>query len=148
MVARFNLPTSSTPNAVEYYNLAYSDDTVTNLMYNHVFSLEIPGVYFYPTAYSLSKAQAAAAGGSPARISYTLSEDAATSIYIYDIRNMRVVYHRTFAAGSNGGAAGNNTITWDFKSDTGAQISNGMYIAQVVNSKGERIGQANFVVNE
>jgi len=140
----FTLPDSSHTEAGGFYNLIYtnttdgSDLTVTNSVL-----LEIPGIFFYPNRVSVSAMRAASPPES-ARIAYTLSEDKPIRIFIYDVRQMRVIYHRTYASGAPGGRAGYNETPWDLVTDQGRPPGNGSYILQVYSD--DLIGQTYFVV--
>jgi hypothetical protein len=102
-------------------------------------------VGFYPTNVSSYALKASAAGSQP-RIVYALSADKPIDIYVYDVRDLKVVYRRKYAAGqAPGGAEGYNEILWDGKTDFGTLIPNGSYVLQLI-SEGKMIGQTYFVV--
>ncbi|MBU0671524.1 MAG: hypothetical protein KJ732_00680, partial [Candidatus Margulisbacteria bacterium] len=106
---------------------------------------EFPGgLYFYPTKTSSSALKASASASQP-RIAYTLSADQPIQLIIYDVVNMRPIFHRTFAAGQTGGKVGYNEYIWDGTTDSGTTISNGSYVLQGF-SNGKLIGQTYFVV--
>jgi len=80
-------------------------------------------------------------------ISYTLSTNANVSIYTYDISG-QVVMRRNYYAGSEGGRAGYNGITWNGISDIGGgYVGNGIYVYKIV-SGGKVITTGKIVVFE
>ncbi len=64
------------------------------------------------------------------QISYSLASDANVSVELYGLMGHRVRSWE-FAAGSNGGRQGPNTINWDGSNDSGRKVSKGGYLAQI-----------------
>ncbi len=80
-------------------------------------------------------------------ISYTLSTNANVSIFMYDTAG-QVVMNRNYMAGTEGGKAGYNGITWNGISDvSGGYVGNGIYVYKIV-SGGKLIGTGKLVVFE
>jgi hypothetical protein len=64
------------------------------------------------------------------RISYTLAKDASVRVTLYDLLGFRV-RRWDFAAGQNGGVAGQNAFMWDGTNEAGQKVSKGGYLAQI-----------------
>ncbi|MDE2290505.1 MAG: T9SS type A sorting domain-containing protein, partial [Elusimicrobia bacterium] len=58
---------------------------------------------------------------------YVLSQDAQMDVKVYSVFG-RLLREMSYAAGSNGGLAGSNTVTWDGSDDSGRKVSKGMYL--------------------
>jgi len=65
-----------------------------------------------------------------AHIDYVLEQSVAAKVYIYTLLG-DLVWHKEFAAGTEGGRANMNSIVWNGKNDAGATVANGGYIAVV-----------------
>ena len=81
----------------------------------------LTGVESYPNPFDSRKEHAT--------ILYTLKEDMAVTISIFDIYGNRVT-ELSFPAGGQGGQAGVNQVTWD-GSAAGRKVSKGVYLAVI-----------------
>jgi len=79
-----------------------------------------------------------------AEIGYQLSADANVSIYIFNSVGQRI-WKSEYSAGSNGGRAGYNFVTWDGMSDFGSVVGNDVYFIRVI-SGGKVIGRGKIAV--
>jgi len=142
------LPPRSDTGAIGYWNIVVTNPDASSTTLVNGFRVELPEgeIFFYPTELSFSALRASAAAGQ-ARIAYTLSENKTVDIYIYDVREMRVIFHRKYASGQSGGALGYNEVLWDGRTDLGSTIANGSYVLQIV-SGGTVIGKTYFVVKD
>jgi hypothetical protein len=77
-------------------------------------------------------------------IGYQLNADADVSIYIFNSVGQRV-WKSEYTAGSNGGSAGYNFITWDGQSDFGSVVGNDIYFIRII-SGGKVIGRGKIAV--
>ena len=82
----------------------------------------------------------------PTTINYTLTEDANTNIYIYNLARM-IGYMESFTAGANGGRAGENEVSWSGKNLFGHLVANGVYIYFIV-ANGSILGRGEISVFE
>ncbi len=64
-------------------------------------------------------------------LQYNLSQDADIDILIFGA-SIQILKKITIAAGAEGGRQGLNNVVWDGKTDFGTLISNGIYVATVV----------------
>lgn len=64
-------------------------------------------------------------------ISYTLSGNFNTSVFLFDITG-KLIFRRNFSSGENGGKAGTNMVAWDGKDNFGGMAQNGVYLFKVV----------------
>ncbi|MBN2058516.1 MAG: hypothetical protein JW782_06955, partial [Candidatus Saganbacteria bacterium] len=130
---------------IGYYNATWTNPGGGLYTKNNALLLELSeGLSFFPTRMTEKNLSTSAPDDQP-RIAYTLSEDKSIDIYIYDVRSMRVVFHRKFTAGAPGGKLGYNEILWDGSSDLGGKLPNGSYIVQAF-ANGKMFGQTYFVV--
>ncbi len=60
-------------------------------------------------------------------ISYILSKPANITLSIFDLSGS-LIARKNLTAGSAGGRAGYNEVTWDGKSDSGSYVGNGIYL--------------------
>jgi hypothetical protein len=82
-------------------------------------------VLVYPTVFSPSR-------GEVATFAYSLNKDESIEVFIFGPTG-GVEWRRRFAAGSNGGKAGYNTVEFNGISDvTRVPLSNGIYVAKIV----------------
>ena len=68
-----------------------------------------------------------------ARFSYYLDRDSDMELILFTLTGEKVI-EMSFFAGSNGGMAGTNEITWNGKNGEGHTVLNGVYIL-VLNNK-------------
>ncbi|MBU1026138.1 MAG: T9SS type A sorting domain-containing protein [Candidatus Margulisbacteria bacterium] len=78
------------------------------------------------------------------RIAYNLTNDAATSIYIFNAIG-QLVYKQSYAAGAAGGQVGYNEVSWAGKSTSGDLVGNDIYFVRVV-SDGKVIGKCKIAI--
>lgn len=64
-------------------------------------------------------------------IGYKLSKQANITLTIHDLLG-NLISKKSYAAGSNGGLASYNEVTWDCKTDSGNTVGNGIYIYLIV----------------
>ena len=64
-------------------------------------------------------------------IGYTLSKPVDITLSIFNLSG-NLIAKNTYAAGSIGGKAGYNEVTWDGKSDSGAYVGNGLYVFLII----------------
>jgi hypothetical protein len=84
-------------------------------------------------------------GGEAAAFSYVLNKDADIRIYLFSPVG-RVDWTRRFPAGTMGGQAGYNSVTFSGVSDiTGAPVANGIYVFKVI-SRNRVVGKGYIVV--
>jgi hypothetical protein len=76
-------------------------------------------------------------------INYTLSVDAPITVIVYDITGHEVL-RRTAPAGTNGGRAGVNTISWNGRTLFGDVGANGMYVYKIIS--GNRVISSGKIV--
>jgi hypothetical protein len=91
----------------------------------------------YPNPYSPAR-------GETTGIRYMLSGNLETKIYIFDITG-RLLWQRSFAAGSSGGRAGNNFVVFNGMTDLGTKLTNGLYLVKLT-AGGKVLGSAKIVV--
>ncbi|UCD93961.1 MAG: hypothetical protein JSU69_09340 [Candidatus Zixiibacteriota bacterium] len=72
----------------------------------------------------------------PAEIAYFLEEDTDVRMTIYTLVGEKV-YEQTFPAGSNGGSAGQNYVSWNARNDDGGQVLNGVYVVYLRPGNGD-----------
>jgi flagellar hook assembly protein FlgD len=75
---------------------------------------------------------------------YHLTTPADISIYLYGPEG-RVVWGRRFAAGTMGGLAGYNAVSWDGRDMSGQVVGNGLYVFKIISGT-RAIGQGVIVV--
>jgi hypothetical protein len=78
-----------------------------------------------------------------ATIGYTLSKQAALTLYIYDPSGL-LIYQKS-SRGDDGGGAGYNTITWDGRAGNGSVAGNGIYVFLLI-SEGNLVGKGKVTV--
>ncbi|MBN2057373.1 MAG: hypothetical protein JW782_01070 [Candidatus Saganbacteria bacterium] len=146
IVFEIEMPAKTAIDALGPYDINIINTDGSSVTGANMFRIEYPEgeIFFYPTKIDKIVLSAAAPADQP-RIAYSLSADKPIDIYVYDVRGMKVVYHRKFSAGSAGGQYGYNEIFWDGTSDLGGKIPNGSYVVQAF-SNGKMIGQTYFVV--
>jgi hypothetical protein len=72
---------------------------------------------------------------------YTLSQNMAVEMSIVNVAG-KTVLRRLFTAGSEGGSAGVNKVTWDLTTNQGQNISSGIYIFTLINKdNGKLLGK-------
>ena len=64
-------------------------------------------------------------------ISYNLSDNFNTSVYLFDITG-KLIFKRTFVAGTDGGKSGKNMVPWNGRNNFGERVTNGVYLFKVV----------------
>lgn len=80
------------------------------------------------------------------RYSYTLASDAEVELTIYTLTG-ELVRNQLFAAGSTGGVAGPQMISWDGRNGSGAIVRDGVYLLVLTNNdSGERVTLRQAVV--
>ncbi len=141
-----SLPGKSNVLAVGYWDIIVTNPDGGTATLSRGFLFEYPEgqVFFYPSRFSTTGVRAMDTSTQP-RIAYTLSDNKPVDLFIYDVRDMKVVYHRKFQSGQTGGKFGYNEIFWDGKTDFGNTISNGSYVLQAY-TQGTLIGQTYFTV--
>ncbi|MFH0886531.1 MAG: S8 family serine peptidase [bacterium] len=82
--------------------------------------------------------------GEGTEIGYELTAPADITIYIYNIVG-ELVWKRTYQAGTMGGNAGYNKITWQGRSDFGEVGSNGIYFYRLMSGK-SAIGKGRMTI--
>lgn len=70
-------------------------------------------------------------GVEPTFIGYTLSKPANITISIFDLAGNLVV-KKPYNAGSQGGLAGYNEVSWDGRTESGGYVGNGIYIYLII----------------
>ena len=83
--------------------------------------------------------------GERATIAYNLTNNASTTLYVYDISG-QIVWTRKFGSGSNGGRLGYNGVIWDGRSDFGFVVPNGMYVFMVISDRNRHMATGKLVV--
>ncbi|MFA4967753.1 MAG: fibronectin type III domain-containing protein, partial [Candidatus Margulisiibacteriota bacterium] len=142
------LPPKTSAGGIGYWDIIITNTDGGSFTLPKGFLFDYPEgeVFFYPTYVSPSKINALGTAGQP-RIAYSLSADKDVDIYIYDIREAKVVFHRKYAKGQTGGKFGYNEIIWNGITDFGSMIPNGSYILQAF-LDGKMLGQTYFTVSE
>jgi hypothetical protein len=69
--------------------------------------------------------------GGTTLISYILSKAANITLSVHDMSGTPV-YRTNFSAGTNGGLAGYNAVTWNGRSDAGQVAGNGIYVYLII----------------
>lgn len=82
--------------------------------------------------------------GESTNITYTLNQDAAVTIYIYNMIGQYVKRISCFP-GSEGGKAGYNRVAWDGYSDFKELMGNDVYLAKIV-AFGKVIGKCKIAI--
>ena len=77
-------------------------------------------------------------------INYSLTQNAETSIIIFDM-NGNVIFQNSFIAGEMGGKAGENLVPWNGRTLFGEGVSNGIYIYKII-SQNKVIGSGRLIV--
>lgn len=77
----------------------------------------------------------------PTTISYTLAEDAAVTLAIYDL-NGGLVREFALSPGAEGGRRGPNRVAWDGRNGLGEAVAMGGYIAQIRMDSSEGLATA------
>jgi hypothetical protein len=72
-----------------------------------------------------------------ATIEYTLSKDAAINHYLFNQKG-DVIWHKTCPAGDNGGAAGDNKVLWNGRSDFKEGVPTGVYVLIITARSGDK----------
>ncbi|MDD5382430.1 MAG: S8 family serine peptidase [Candidatus Margulisbacteria bacterium] len=82
---------------------------------------------------------------SEAALTYKLLGNFETKIYAFDISG-NLIWQESYAAGDNGGKAGDNNPTWDLRSKfSGNKVANGVYLLMVV-ADGKVIAKGKLIV--
>jgi len=141
-----SLPGKSNTMAVGYWDIIVTNPDGGTYTLPKGFLFEYPEgqVFFYPSQFSTIGIRASDTSTQP-RIAYTLSADKPVDVFVYDVRDMKVVFHRQFASGQTGGKFGYNEIFWNARSDFGGTLANGSYVLQAY-TRGVLIGQTYFTV--
>jgi thermitase len=77
-------------------------------------------------------------------IMYTLTANADTYIYFFDIAGHQIC-RKWYPSGTQGGGSGTNRVYWDGKSDYGDTVANGVYLFRIF-SDDRTIGKGKIVV--
>jgi len=83
--------------------------------------------------------------GDRAIIAYNLTNNASTTLYIYDISG-QIVLTKKFNPGENGGRLGYNGVEWDGVTDFGFTVPNGMYVFMVISDRNRHLATGKLVV--
>jgi hypothetical protein len=87
----------------------------------------------FPSPFSIDKDKTVS-------IQYTLSKNAGIEIILSDISGRRIK-NFVFDAGTEGGSAGLNKVSWDGKTDLGSLAGNGIYVGLIVaKDEGRKLG--------
>lgn len=93
----------------------------------------------FPSPYSISK-------NKTVTIQYELSQDANIDIFIIGVDGTRLKRF-TFDAGSEGGSAGINKVTWDGMTDFNYLAGNGIYIGTIIGrDEGRLLGKVKLTI--
>jgi hypothetical protein len=84
-----------------------------------------------PLTFALPNPFSRSAGSSEATINYTLSGNFDTRIYLFDLSG-NLIWQKSYYAGENGGKSGANNPAWNTRDLYGAEVTNGLYLYQVV----------------
>jgi hypothetical protein len=79
------------------------------------------------------------------KITYQLTADTDVKIYIYTITGERI-WTESYDSGSNGGHAGYNEVLWDGYTGFHRRVPNGVYLVQIISSKGKLMGKTKILV--
>jgi len=86
------------------------------------------------------------AAGVPVTLQYTLTQSADIDIYIFG-SSLQILKKLSAFKDGEGGRAGLNKIAWDGRTDFGTIISNGIYLATIVNREDQKVlGKIKIVV--
>jgi protocatechuate 3,4-dioxygenase beta subunit/uncharacterized protein YegP (UPF0339 family) len=93
----------------------------------------------YPSPFSISKQNTVT-------IQYNLSANAKIDIYITGVSGMRIKKF-SIDAGSEGGTAGLNKVTWDGRTDQGFLAGNAIYVGTIINrDDGKLLGKFKLTI--
>jgi len=79
------------------------------------------------------------------KITYQLTADTDLQIYIYTITGERIWTER-YDSGMPGGHAGYNEVIWNGYTGFQRRVPNGVYLVQLINSKGKLLGKTRILV--
>ncbi|MFA5114114.1 MAG: hypothetical protein WC529_07465 [Candidatus Margulisiibacteriota bacterium] len=81
-----------------------------------------------------------------ATISYVLANDASVRLLGMSPVGGEPIINRTFPAGTQGGMASYNAVSWDGKDQSGNYVGNGIYPVKLLTADGKELGKAYIVV--
>ena len=90
----------------------------------------------YPTAVLQSSIRAQ--DHTAVQMAYQLSKNGNVSMVIYNTAG-QVIYRGDYAAGTNGGSAGPNAVSWSGYTVAGAPAARGLYIVQLIDRDSKRL---------
>lgn len=79
------------------------------------------------------------------KITYKLTGDTRVIIYVYTITGERI-WTTTCDSGCEGGRVGYNEVVWNGDTGFHSRVPNGVYLVQIVNSKGKLMGKTKILV--
>ncbi|MFH1542102.1 MAG: S8 family serine peptidase, partial [bacterium] len=98
---------------------------------------DLPLTFTLPNPFNLST-------DSSITFNYSLSGNFVTKIYLFDLTG-NLVWHKTYLAGVNGGKSGTNNPSWNGQNLFGGQVTNGIYLYQIVTDSSV-IGKGKIIV--
>lgn len=81
-----------------------------------------------------------------ATISYVLANDTSVRLLGMSPVGGEPIINRTFSAGTQGGMASYNAVSWDGKDQSGNYVGNGIYPVKLLTADGKELGKAYIVV--